>query len=865
MSRNLGALTVDLILKHGGFESGMDRSERLAKQKMDAIGKSAERAGAMIGQALGGISASLIFTRFIQNTINAQNEQAQLATVLRSTGEAAGYSATQLNAMADSLSRDSVFSAGDITTAQTALLAFTGIIGEQYPRALQAAADMAARTGMTIASSAETIGRALDVPSQGMAALSRQGFRFTEDQREIVKAMEEAGHAAEAQGIILRALESTYGGAARAARDTLGGALSGLGNQFDDLLTSDGGLPGATSAINALADAIGSPRMKAALDALITGGGILAGLMGVRLVGAAGAMVGSFVLAQAQTYRLHLALAAMGGVSATAATGMMAATAAARGLGLAMGLLGGPVGLAALAAGGLYMLYSRSQEANRELAKISEQGQLGGEALRNLAPDTIAQNIQTVTNRIDELNKKLAILRNQPGSGRGGKKNTRAIGEAERDLSGANEILDDLYAQQQQQAVQRYLTEQEEKTAKALGDRLLKEKEAREAQKKAAEEAAKARKQEAEALESQYGSILANLNEQVALFYDTTKAAAIRYRTESGDLQKLTAVQKQDLILRAQRLDAMQAEKKALDDFDKMLDGIFKDQDERTQRLKDQAVAQERFVAGLHDEVEAARQAADMKIAGMGMGAQRRAEYEELTGIQQDYARRRAELGRDQMDKDKALSEKAYADALEALKKAEEERIQVVKDSNQRIREAQGDWQIGASRAYEDYLENARNIAGQSEDLFKLAFGGMEDVLVNFVETGKLSFRDLGQSILRELVSGGVKNAMASLLGSLKGMGGGAGGLLSSLGSLFAGGRASGGPVMPGRAYLVGERGPELIVPGASAHVVDAERTSGLLAGRGVSQVFNVTTPDADSFRRSQRQIARQARRGLRT
>ncbi len=43
---------------------------------------------------------------------------------------------------------------------------------------------------------------------------------------------------------------------------------------------------------------------------------------------------------------------------------------------------------------------------------------------------------------------------------------------------------------------------------------------------------------------------------------------------------------------------------------------------------------------------------------------------------------------------------------------------------------------------------------------------------------------------------------------------------LSSIGNFFGGARAMGGPVQAGRAYLVGEVGPELIVPGSSGTVI---------------------------------------------
>ncbi len=79
-------------------------------------------------------------------------------------------------------------------------------------------------------------------------------------------------------------------------------------------------------------------------------------------------------------------------------------------------------------------------------------------------------------------------------------------------------------------------------------------------------------------------------------------------------------------------------------------------------------------------------------------------------------------------------------------------------------------------------------------------------------------------------------------LGGLFGRGGGLGEILAGA---FGGARALGGPVEPGRAYLVGERGPELFVP----------RSAGAIAPAGVTVQMTVVTQDAESFRRSQGQI----------
>jgi len=65
---------------------------------------------------------------------------------------------------------------------------------------------------------------------------------------------------------------------------------------------------------------------------------------------------------------------------------------------------------------------------------------------------------------------------------------------------------------------------------------------------------------------------------------------------------------------------------------------------------------------------------------------------------------------------------------------------------------------------------------------------------------------------------------------------------------LFGGGRASGGSMMPGNSYLVGENGPELVVPRHSGTVVNANQTSGAMAGSGgITVQNNITVTGSDA------------------
>lgn len=269
MASGLGAIAISLGLDAAEFVNGLTKSEREARAATKRIERDMNAMGSTIKAVFASAAVGFTFRKFIQETVDAENEVAQLKAVLTSTVEAAGQSESKLNAMAMALSQNSLFSDGDITKAQTRLLSYTGVVGDEFPRAMQAAIDMATRMGMDVTSAAESVGKALDVPSQGLAALSKQGFRFTEEQKKLVTQLEQTGQVAKAQDIVLRALESSYGGAASAARDTLGGSLANLKNQFDSLMTGDSGVPESRKAIDQLAGVLGSDDTKRAFQQFI--------------------------------------------------------------------------------------------------------------------------------------------------------------------------------------------------------------------------------------------------------------------------------------------------------------------------------------------------------------------------------------------------------------------------------------------------------------------------------------------------------------------------------------------------------------------------------------------------------------------
>lgn len=134
----------------------------------------------------------------------------------------------------------------------------------------------------------------------------------------------------------------------------------------------------------------------------------------------------------------------------------------------------------------------------------------------------------------------------------------------------------------------------------------------------------------------------------------------------------------------------------------------------------------------------------------------------------------------------------------------------------------------------------------------------IESSLTRALRTGKLGFEDLKKVALGSLESI-ASSAIKSGLGSLFGGGG-----LVGLGASILGlpGRATGGPVSPGRAYMVGERGPEMFVPTSSGSIA----ANGAGGARDVRVSISVNAPAGAApgvLERSSRQVARAVRAAL--
>ena len=124
------------------------------------------------------------------------------------------------------------------------------------------------------------------------------------------------------------------------------------------------------------------------------------------------------------------------------------------------------------------------------------------------------------------------------------------------------------------------------------------------------------------------------------------------------------------------------------------------------------------------------------------------------------------------------------------------------------------------------------------------------------------AFARAGASLVRSLARAASDGqvSLGELARAVLGAAGAAlkGGLADTLTKSFSGARADGGPVLPGGAYLVGERGPELFRP-ASAGTIDASAGG----SAGVSVTVNVQGGDVPGLIRSDAQLAQALARAV--
>jgi lambda family phage tail tape measure protein len=208
-----------------------------------------------------------------------------------------------------------------------------------------------------------------------------------------------------------------------------------------------------------------------------------------------------------------------------------------------------------------------------------------------------------------------------------------------------------------------------------------------------------------------------------------------------------------------------------------------------------------------------------------------------------------------------------YDKQIEKVKQMQQTYVDGARIVTQATIDTQRTFEYGWNKAFNQYAEDAYNYGRLAEDMFKSFTGNMTSAIDEFVETGKFSFSNFAESIIKDLIKIQLRMSAMQMFSS---MGGGLGGIF---GGLFGGGASAGatgsfvsptyggvgmaadGGMISGPT-VVGENGPELFIPQRSGTVIPNQQLSSMnnqqptivYNGPYINQMSAIDTQSATQF-----------------
>ncbi|MEV2170330.1 phage tail length tape measure family protein, partial [Pseudomonas aeruginosa] len=144
-------------------------------------------------------------------------------------------------------------------------------------------------------------------------------------------------------------------------------------------------------------------------------------------------------------------------------------------------------------------------------------------------------------------------------------------------------------------------------------------------------------------------------------------------------------------------------------------------------RLKKQAQAVKAYADALQQQQDALALQGERAAAAVGMGAQQRRLFEQRGNLDDRFTQQRLDLASQYGDGSRGMSLDEYNDKLQKLQANHAAMTEQLQRNYAALQVAQADWTNGARSAFADYLDSARNVAGQTYDLFSNAMSGLEN------------------------------------------------------------------------------------------------------------------------------------------
>lgn len=217
------SIKTKITLDTKNYEAGIKKAESATQKfssSLSGVTKLLKSTFALAGISVGTKAIVNFGKEAVKSAESANKTLNILNNTLKVTGASAWTTSKELVKMSEEIADSTNYTVGEIQDMQSVLLGFKNITGNTFREASDAITDMATVMGMDLKSAVQTVGKALDDPIKGLDSLRRQGFAFTEEQKEELKQLVENGEQLKAQKIILDELNTTYGGAAKSAQSS---------------------------------------------------------------------------------------------------------------------------------------------------------------------------------------------------------------------------------------------------------------------------------------------------------------------------------------------------------------------------------------------------------------------------------------------------------------------------------------------------------------------------------------------------------------------------------------------------------------------------------------------------------------------
>lgn len=285
------------------------------------------------------------------------------------------------------------------------------------------------------------------------------------------------------------------------------------------------------------------------------------------------------------------------------------------------------------------------------------------------------------------------------------------------------------------------------------------------------------------------------------------------YYKQSTDLlwqnesDQVTAIQAE--ISRLQTRKAVGAERIKLDSQINQLEAeaskIEADAISKSDQLADQEKAsyqkRQQAVDAYSEALEKANQTLkaqmDAQVAHIGMGDQEFQQQEKINQAYSEQANKLQDLALKLQSGSRGesggITQDQYDADVEALRRATNEKVQIITDGYQRQKAAEADWENGLARGYQNWSDQATNVAGQVASATTNVFDGFTNATVQALNGGKSAWHDFAVSVIEDIEKIAIKLAEQQAVAAILSAFGFGGGSASGIGDALNGGSSYGG------------------------------------------------------------------------